>query len=275
MEQVARRQRAASPKRGWSATGLKLLAAALMLPDHVHQMFAAVGAPLWLTMLGRPVFPLFLFTAAESFHYTRSRCRYLMRLLVASWGMTLLTTGLQWLVPVENVVLMNNAFSTFFVAGLYCQSWDWLCEGIRTRKAGRIAKALLCGLIPIVCTLPLVGTALLSFREDVPATVIRTLALVSMLFPSLLTVEGGAVMVLLGVLFYMFRNHRWAQIAALLVLSAVVYCVNGGGIQWMMCLAALPMAWYSGAKGHGWKYFFYGFYPAHIAILYLLAALLQ
>ena len=32
------------------ATNLKLLAAVLMLLDHIHQMFSAVGAPLWLTM---------------------------------------------------------------------------------------------------------------------------------------------------------------------------------------------------------------------------------
>ena len=49
------------------ATNLKLLAAVLMLLDHIHQMFSAVGAPLWLTMAGRPVFPLFLFAASESF----------------------------------------------------------------------------------------------------------------------------------------------------------------------------------------------------------------
>lgn len=29
-----------------SATALKLLAAALMLLDHIHQMFAAAGAPM-------------------------------------------------------------------------------------------------------------------------------------------------------------------------------------------------------------------------------------
>ena len=50
------------------ATSLKLLACLLMFCDHVHEMFAAQGAPLWLTMLGRPVFPIFLFAAAESFH---------------------------------------------------------------------------------------------------------------------------------------------------------------------------------------------------------------
>ena len=56
---------------------------------------------------------------------TESR-RPFQRLLLASWGMTLLTFILQRLVPNEQVVLMNNAFSTFFVAGLYMLFWDWL-----------------------------------------------------------------------------------------------------------------------------------------------------
>ena len=121
------------PARRWQVldgTALKLLAMALMTADHIHQMFAPAGAPLWLTILGRPVFPLFLFAAAEGFHYTRSRRRYLLRLLLASWGMTLLTTALQQAVPEPGVVLMNNAFSTFFVTGVYIQSWDWLTAGL-------------------------------------------------------------------------------------------------------------------------------------------------
>lgn len=34
-------------------TTMKLIAAVLMFMDHIHQMFAAVGAPVWLTMAGR------------------------------------------------------------------------------------------------------------------------------------------------------------------------------------------------------------------------------
>ena len=102
-----------------NATTLKLLAVVLMFLDHIHQMFAAAGAPLWLTMAGRLVFPIFLFASAESFHYTRSKKNYLKRLLFASWGMTIFTFVLQRLVPNEHVVLMNNAFSTFFIAALY------------------------------------------------------------------------------------------------------------------------------------------------------------
>ena len=268
---------AARVRPGWqclSATALKLLAVVLMVMDHIHQMFVFAGAPLWLTMAGRLVFPIFLFAAVESFHYTHSRRRYLGRLLLASWGMTLLTFILQRLIPNEQVVLMNNAFSTFFVAGLYMLFWDWLREGIRTRSPRKILQAVGGGLVPVLCALSIYLVALLSFREDVSPALIRLLASAALLIPNILTVEGGFFMVALGVLFYMFRAHRAAQIAALLLLSGVVY-LSGDKVQSLMGLAAIPMLLYNGERGRGMRNFFYLFYPAHIAVLYLLSALVQ
>lgn len=48
-----------SLKKVSNATNLKFLAICLMFLDHIHEMFSASGAPIWLTMLGRVVF-LFL-----------------------------------------------------------------------------------------------------------------------------------------------------------------------------------------------------------------------
>lgn len=256
-----------------NSTTIKLLAAALMFLDHIHQMFASAGAPLWLTMAGRPVFPIFLFAAAESFHFTRSKKNYLKRLLFASWGMTLYTFLLQRAVPNENVVLMNNAFSTFFVAGLYMLFWDRFTEGIAGRDFRKTVKAILCCLIPVLCALPAFFIAILAANGNIPFSMIRLLTILSLFIPNILTVEGGYAFVLLGVLFYIFRKNRILQIAALLILSALTY-ITGGGFQYLMCLAAIPMALYNGKRGHGMKNFFYIFYPAHIGILYLISALL-
>ena len=255
-----------------NATMLKLIAAALMLLDHIHQMFASMGAPMWLTMAGRLVFPMFLFAASESFHYTRSKKNYLKRLLFASWGMTIFTFILQRAVPNDGVVLMNNAFSTFFVAGLYMLFWDWFVDGVRHKSPKKIVKAVLCCFIPIISALPIYLVAMLSFQENVPSSVIRLLASVALLVPNILTVEGGFSLVVLGVLFYIFRKHRAGQIAVLLLLSAVVY-LAGDYVQSLMGLAAIPIALYNGERGRGIKNFFYVFYPVHIGLLYIISAL--
>ena len=255
------------------ATTIKLIALFLMVFDHIHQMYASDGAPIWLTMLGRPVFPMFLFIAAESFRYTSNRKKYLKRLLFASWGMTVLTTLLTILVPNPDVVLMNNAFSTFFVTGLYMQFWDWFVEGIKKRKVSLILKSFWGCIIPVLCIAPLFFVATLSANEDIPFIIIRVLVFISLLIPNILTVEGGFLLVVLGVLFYIFREKRIIQIIILFIMSMVVYVLNRGGIQWLMCGAAIPMFFYNGERGKGLKLLFYIFYPAHIIILYLLAAI--
>ncbi len=255
-----------------NATTLKLLAVILMFMDHVHQMFVFVGAPTWLTMAGRLVFPIFLFAASESFHYTHNKKKYLQRLLFASWGMAIFTLVLQRLLPNNNVVLMNNAFSTFFVTGLYMLFWDKLVEGIRNKKPAQVVKAILCCFIPVLCALPMVLAAGLSSNENIPFSVIQVLMTISLFIPSLLSIEGGAAMVALGVGFYIFRKHRAIQIAVLLILSVVVY-MKGGGVQWMMCFAAIPIALYNGERGKGIKNFFYIFYPLHIGLLYIVSTL--
>lgn len=256
-----------------NATTLKLAAAACMLLDHIHQMFAYKGAPLWLTMAGRLAFPIFLFVSAESFYYTHSKKRYLQRLLLVSWGMTFFTFFLQSVFPNENVVLMNNAFSTFFVAGLYMLFWDWFTEGVREKAPKKVIKAVLCCFIPVLCALPIYLVAVLSFNPDISASVIRTLATFALFVPNVLTVEGGISFVALGTAFYLCRKHRFIQILVLLVLSGLTYVVSGG-IQWMMCFSAIPIMLYNGKKGWGMKKFFYLFYPAHIGFLYILSAML-
>ena len=263
--------------RKWAildATTIKLIALFLMVFDHIHQMYASNGAPLWLTMLGRPVFPMFLFIAAESFRYTRNRKNYLKRLLFASWGMTVLTTLLSVLVPNPDVVLMNNAFSTFFVTGLYIQFWDWLIEGIKKRKLSFILKSFLGCIIPVLCTAPLLLAGSLSANENIPVIFIRVLVFISLLIPNIITVEGGFLLVVLGVLFYIFREKRIIQITVLLIMSAAIYVLNHDGIQWLMCGASIPMLLYNGERGRGLKLFFYIFYPAHIIVLYLIATVL-
>ena len=258
---------------GWrflNATMIKLLAVVLMFIDHIHEMFVSMGVPHWGDLFGRPVFPLFLFLAADSFYYTHSKKGYIKRLLLASWAMTALTVFTQWLVPNETVVLMNNAFSTFFVTAVYMLGWDFLRAGRREKNWKTVGKAFLIMLVPIIFILP---TGLISFlisKETVPLRAIQALALISMVLPSPLTVEGGPLYVLMGLLFYIFRENRNMQIIVVAAIGIIAY-LSLGDVQWAIALAAIPMALYNGQKGREMKNFFYIFYPVHIIALYLLA----
>ncbi|MDR2415557.1 MAG: conjugal transfer protein TraX [Candidatus Peribacteria bacterium] len=89
-------------------TRLKLIGIILMFCDHVHQMFVSFTMPArfniqWLNMLGRPVFPMFLFMLAEGMHYTRNRKKYLLLLFAGSVVMTLGNYLLQQRVTIEEI----------------------------------------------------------------------------------------------------------------------------------------------------------------------------
>ena len=261
-------------KSNWqflNATTLKLIAATLMFIDHIHEMFSHVGAPIWLTMIGRLVFPMFLFAASESFHYTHSKKRYLLRLLIASWFMTTFTFVLQGILPNDNVALMNNAFSTFFVSGLYMLFWDIFVDGIHQKSILKIIGAILLCFIPVLLSMPVLIGGFLVANEDISPDIVRYIAIFSLYLPSILIVEGSYFSVLLGLLFYIFRKDRVLQIAVLVAMSAYIF-ITGDRIQSIMIFAAVPIALYNGEKGKGIKNFFYIFYPLHIGILYVIEA---
>lgn len=258
--------------KGLDATEIKIIAIALMFADHVHQMFMDFGAPMWLTYIGRLVFPLFLFASADSFSYTRDRRKYLWRLLLSSLAMTVMSSILQRALPSETIVLTNNAFTTFFIAGLYMLFWDRFLEGVREKNTWKKASSLLLCLVPIIAAIPLL--LILSLFSKIPPSIVQAAIFLSMLIPNIMTVEGGAVLVALGFAFYIFRQRRWAQIAVLLLFSAAIFIHGSDNKQWLMGFAAIPMLMYNGEKGRGMKWFFYIFYPAHIFALYIAATLL-
>lgn len=82
-------------------------------------------------------------------------------------------------------------------------------------------------------------------------------------------------MVLLGWLFYIFRDNRNIQFLSLLIISLLSFYANLSNIQWVMVFSIIPLYFYNGEKGRGDKNFFYIFYPTHIYLLYILASLLH
>ena len=253
-----------------NATAIKILAVVLMVCDHVHQMFSSLGAPVWLTWLGRPVFVLFLFAAADSFHYTRNRRKYMTRLFVAAVLMSFLSTLIgNYLLPNPEIMLINNAFGTFFITTWYMWIFDKLKAAVKEKSAKAFVLGVLLALVPILMVLPME----LLMQQARPNPILLQAVL---LLPNVLLAEGGPAMILLGLGFYILREHRLGQIILLAALSILVFVTSGGAnIQWMMIFAAIPMMLYNGEKGRGLKNFFYVFYPVHIYLLYVIATLMM
>ena len=131
-------------------------------------------------------------------------------------------------------------------------------------------------LLPVLFSIPvLVLGTILGGEGDVSPILARTLAIVMLLIPNLFTVEGGIAMVLLGLIFYIFREKRLIQFAAVLAISLLSFRADPSNVQWVMVFSIIPLFFYNGEKGRGDKYFFYIFYPTHIYLLYILASLLH
>jgi hypothetical protein len=247
---------------GLTSFALKMIGIVLMVLDHTYEMFGYVGAPEWLTMVGRVVAPIFLFLAAEGYHYTHSKVAYLRNLLVGFWITSLLEFVLQTVLPNDHISLINSIFGTLFLTVLAMWTFDAL------KAPRKNPKAFLWGIAGVIF---LIGGAVLAIAILGLQTQWGAM-LVAYILPNALVVEGGVSFILLGLLFHIFRGNRWLQVLGLVLVA--LPSLIGLNIQVFMILAAPLILLYNGRQGRKDKWFFYIFYPAHIAVLYIVATVL-
>ena len=98
---------------------------------------------------------------------------------------------------------------------------------------------------------------------------VQIIALFIMAIPNILVVEGGYVMVYLGLFFYIFRRHRIAQMVILALVSLFVHLTDPMSVQWMMVFAIVPMYFYNGEKGSWYEVIFLHFLScAYLSFVY-------
>lgn len=253
-------------KWGITSFGLKVIGILLMVVDHIHEMFYYVGVPTAFTMVGRVVAPIFLFLAVEGYHYTHSKIKYLRNLLIGFWITNVVEMMLQKWLPNPHIVLINSIFGTIFLAVLTM----WIYEGLlhpRTNKKTFYYSIL--GLIFLILPAVMMFSFIMSGNSLLAMVGVTIMNVV----PTLATVEGGISFIILALFFHIFRKNRLLQIASLAVLSIITYMM-GDHLQSLMVFSGLFMWFYNGEKGRKEKWFFYIFYPTHIAILYVAATLL-
>lgn len=212
-----------------SATALKLIAIASMLIDHIGAVLFP-GA-MWLRIVGRLAMPIFCFFVSEGFIHTRSKRRYLVRMLIfavvsdipfdlAFWG--------------KLTIAHQNVMFTF----AFAVAAMWIYEALRKSEKA-ILKAL--GVLSVFILAAL-------------STVCGT--------------DYGYFGVLMVFVFYVLRDFsHWIRSAA----ASAYILILRMDIEVYAALSFFLLLLYNGKRGKGLKWFFYVFYPAHLLILYAIA----
>lgn len=222
-----------SEKRGFlTGNQLKLIAAAAMLADHVGLMF--FPDILFYRVIGRLAFPIFAFMIAEGCKYTRNKLRYFLQLFGLALGCQIvyfIADGSMYL-----SVLFTFSLSILTIFALqYCKT-----------KPGIFSALLFVTAVAAVYVLNQIFTIDYGF--------------------------WGCMVPVFAAALHCTPFDRHPLNAAMLALGLVFLWLDLGGWQ-IFALAVIPLLLcYSGQRGKAkMKYFFYIFYPAHLALLYLLS----
>ena len=222
-----------SKSRGFlTGNQLKLIAAIAMLADHIGLMFFP-HAPL-LRIIGRLAFPIFAFMIAEGCKYTRNRLRYLGQL----FGLAL---GCQIVYFIADGSLYLSVLFTFSLAVLMIFALQY-CKA----KPGALPVLLFLSAVAAVYLLNQVLTIDYGF--------------------------WGCMLPVFAAALHSTRLDRHPLNIAMLALGLLLLWLDLGGWQLYALAAPVLLLCYSGKRGKtNMKYFFYIFYPAHLALLQVIS----
>ena len=247
-----------------SIFALKIIALILMVIDHVGMYFEGIPEPIRILMrlIGRGCYPLFLFCMVWGYHHTRSRKKYLIRLYALSLFMTAFILTIDYFFPTENGIGNHNIFLSMFIVGVLISVIELFQKN---RKKGFMALGLIFGVQILYQVIPMFIPMLKQLSGDSLTGII----------PNLYLNEYGWEFIALGVLMYFLKERK-----DLFTVMYIIFCIaqfstdfftEGFPFQCFMIISLPLMLKYNNHKGHGMKYFFYIFYPAHVLLLFFLS----
>lgn len=271
-------------EKGLSGFALKYIAMVLMVLDHIEGFFEYTGkVPVIFSWLGRLAAPIFLFCIIEGFVHTHDRKKYFLHI----YAIAIVMGAIQFsfyniasrLVRPDGFFPPNQMLATFSILLVVLQGIEWL-------QKKQWVKGLAATILPLI--LPYLVFPLLMYAKN-PIINFTLNALVFTVLPLHTAIaDGGTPFIIMGVLLYLFRDHRKLQAASFVIFTILWDIVRikllfpelgfvdffTVGYEWMSVFAVIFMLLYNGKRGHGSKHLFYWFYPAHIYILYALSFLL-
>ncbi|NLK07330.1 MAG: conjugal transfer protein TraX [Firmicutes bacterium] len=220
---------------------LKVIAAALMVLDHIGQFMWV--APLWFRYVGRVVAPIFFFLLVEGFTHTRSKGRYMARLLGAGYIMSIGSGILTELLPGGNLMYNNIFFSLGLGVALM-----WALEWSKRPKRRLLGWAL--------AVLAAAGSLYTEAH-------LYGVMMVLVFYYCREKPKSLAVFYILGAIFPVFSSG-----------TVTIHSLFFYNYQWLMVFALPFLLSYNGEAGPRnpfTKWFFYVFYPLHLWVIYILS----
>ena len=230
---------------------LKLIAAVSMLLDHAGILLFS-GKEIF-RILGRLAFPLYAYCLAEGFRYTRSRLKYFLRVFILG-----VLCQIVYTVAEREIYLgILITFSISIVLMALVDSLKTALRGERSAVARIAARAA--------------GRELSNDADRILCTVLVCAGIIgAFLLTTVVTVDYGFFGIMLPVCtsFFEERGQRLVMFSACLLALAIEVTAEFP-VQYWSLLSVPLIAAYNGKPGLvRMKYFFYIFYPAHMAILY-------
>lgn len=249
MRQGSAAQSPAGIRRGISGSTIKIIAVAAMLIDHIAAVvlirqikvdyYGAMASGLYncyivMRLIGRLGFPIFCFLLVEGFQKTRSVAKYAFRL-----GLFAVISEIPFDLALKNTPLefdYQNVYFTLFFGLLALWAFDYFAKSGLSKPVRLILSA---------AALALCMGAAHFMQTDYAAMGVLTIAAM-----------------------YVFRKEKLLSMLAGCVVLTIMD-LN----ELTAFFALIPIALYNGSRGLKMKYFFYGFYPVHLALLYLICLL--
>jgi len=285
--------------KGLTAFQIKVIALIAMTLDHIGA--DGRGIPIvaryegFLRGIGRLAAPLFLFILVQSIRHTRNKPRFVLRLYLAGMCVELFSAAMNLCFgEVFCYSTPGNIIFTFFYTALYVLLTERLISAWNKRDIRALTGSL--------CLFALSFIPTILDRSDVidlSGASMRKKILVNEVWDSLLPsfnrIEYGLGLVLLGVVMY-FAKTRGRQCFVFAAFCLV--CLAGSLMGYDQLIAlyqlqsfgffptffdrgqcrmvfALPvMLLYNGEPGRKCKWFFYGYYPLHRELIFLISHLL-
>ena len=267
---------------------LKIIALASMIIDHTGAVFPHYFG-LEFRVIGRIAFPIFVYLLAEGFRHTRSPYKFLVRLGIFAiisepfFDLALRSdlqaveyVSLQFIMDNINFFAYTNIFYTLFFGGVAICGFDYIIKW-KESQSSRSAK-------------PKARSERGSFSSFVYNNNLKIIAagmliIASLILAEVLTTDYASYGVMFILIMYAITNKK-ARLAVMAIMcvwqhSWILGFIFGGYLDFLDILhimmipatlvPVLLVAIYNGKRGPNFKMVFYAVYPAHLAVLFIIA----